>query len=240
MTTVLQIITDSLQDAGVLASNETPNATDGQKAFRLLNRMLDGDSTEDLMIYNNTFEVFPLVSGQQVYTIGPSGDWNTTRPVDITEIYMRDTNGNDLPVNMLTYEQYADILSKPVTATIALSAWYNSGMPLSQVYFWPVPAQTSYRAVIWSWKLLTSFTSMTDLVTLPPGYEDYIESNLAVRCCAAFGRQVPASLSEWAATSKGKLKKLNIDVPILGMPSELIPGSDANTFPISPHIYTGY
>ncbi len=240
MTTVLEIIKDSLQDAGIISSSESPNPTDAQKAFRLLNRMLAADSTEDLMIYNNVFEVFNLVSGQQTYTIGPSGNWNTTRPVDVTAIYMRDTNGNDLPVNMLSYEQYADIISKPVTATIALSAWYNSGSPLSQITFWPVPTQTSYRAVIWSWKLLTEFTSVSDDITLPPGYEDYIESNLAFKCCVAFNRPVPDGLAGWAAESKGKLKRINVNVPTLSMPSALVTGSSADTFPISPHIYSGY
>lgn len=240
MTTVLEIITDAMQDAGILASNETPNATDGQKAFRLLNRMLEGDSTEDLMIYQNVQEVFSLAAGSQTYTIGAGGNWNTTRPVDITAIYMRDTNGNDLPVTLLSYEQYADILSKPVTATIALSAWVNPGMPLTSVTFWPVPTATSYSAVIWSWKLLTAFTSLADSVTLPPGYEDYIESNLAVRCCRAFARPVPQEIQEWAVETKSKLKRINIDVPILGMPASLATNSSGNTFPISPHIYTGY
>ncbi len=240
MPTVLEIITDSLQDAGIISSNETPNATDGQKAFRLLNRILDSDSTEDLMIYNNVNEVFNLISGQATYTIGTGGDFNTSRPIDITGIYMRDTNGNDLPCEMLDYEQYADILSKPVTATIALGAYYNASSPLSEITFWPVPAQTSYRAVIWSWKPLTSFTSLADSVILPPGYEDYIESNLALRCCMAFNRAVPQDLSFWARESKAKLKKINVNVPILGFDASLVKGSSSQTFPISPHIYTGY
>ncbi len=240
MPTVIDLINDALQDAGILSSNESANPTDAQKAFRLLNRMLDADSTEDLMIYNNTFEVFNLVSGQQVYTMGLDGDWDTTRPTDITAIYMRDTNGNDLPVNLLSYEQYADILSKPVAATIALSAWCNSGATTWNVTFWPVPTQTSYRAVVWSWKLLTQFTSVSDDVILPPGYEDYIESNLAAKCCVAFNRPMPDDLLNWASAAKAKLKRFNIDVPLLGMPSDLVSGSSSNTFPISPHIYTGY
>lgn len=240
MTTVLGIITDAMQDAGVLASNETPNATDGQKAFRLLNRMLDSDSTEDLMIFQIVDEVFNLVSGQQVYSMGPGGDFDTTRPIDITGIYMRDTNGNDLPVNLIEYQQYADIISKQVSATIALSAWCNSGATSWDISFWPIPAQTSYRAVVWSWKPLTSFTGLTDTVSLAPGYEDYIESNLAVKCCIAFNRKVPSELAEWASKSKGKLKNININVPVLGMPQNLTNGRASSTFPISPHIYTGY
>lgn len=229
-----------MQDAGILSSNETPNATDAQKAFRLLNRMLDGDSTEDLMVYHNINEVFNLISGQQNYTIGPSGDFNTTRPINITAIYMRDTNGNDLPCQMLDYQQYADILSKPITATIALSAYYDSGVPLSTITFWPVPAQTSYRAVIWSWKPLTAFTSLSDSVILPPGYEDYIEWNLADRLCPAFGRDVPSRVEKLAIQTKEKIKKININVPILGFDASLVSNSTSNTYPISPHVLTGY
>jgi hypothetical protein len=240
MTTVLQIITDSLQDAGIISAIETPSNADAQKAFRLLNRMLDGDSTEDLMIYNQVQEVFSLAAGNQTYTIGPSGNWNTTRPIDVTRMYMRDSNGNDLPVKMLSYEEYADILCKPITATLALSAWYNAGMPLSQITLWPIPQDTTYSAVVWSWKQISSFTSLSDTVILPPGYEDYIESNLTVRCCAAFNRPCPADIKEWAVDSKAKLKKINIDVPIMGFDTALVGGLNANTFPISPHIFTGY
>jgi len=240
MPTVLGIITDAMQDAGIIASNEVPNATDGQKAFRLLNRMLDADSTEDLMIYQIAEEVFNLISGQQTYSMGLGGDFNTSRPVNITEIYMRDTNGNDLPVNLLEYQEYANIISKQVPATIALSAWCNSGSTNWEISFWPIPAQTSYRAVVWSWKPLSSFTALTDNISFPPGYEDYIESNLAVKCCIAFNIPVPTALAEWAASAKNKIKKINVNVPILGMPQNLTNGRASSTFPISPHIYTGY
>ena len=239
MTNALDLITDSLQDAGIISANETPTATDGQKCFRLLQRMLDGDSTEDLMIYNQVTEVFPLTN-QQMYTIGPTGDFATTRPIDVTRIYMRDTNGNDLGCNMLTYEEYADILSKPVTATIALSCWYNSGYPNSELWLWPVPSSTSYRIVVWSWKQLAALTSITDTLVFPPGYEDYLESNLAQRICVAYNRPLPQELSVWANESKNKLKRLNINVPILPIPPVLSQGQDNSTFPISPHIYTGY
>ena len=239
MPTVLEIITDAMQDAGIISSNETPNATDGQKAFRLLNRMLDADSTEDLMIYQNVEEVFNLVSGQQTYTIGTGGDFNTTRPVNVTRAYMRDVTGNDLPVEILPYQVYADIISKPIGSTLALGLYYDSGFPLSNINLWPVPTGTTYRLVLWSWKLLTSFTTLADQVSLPPGYEDYIESNLAVKCCMAFSRPIPAELAVWANESKAKLKRINVNVPILNMPASLVSGHSSNTFPISPSVLTG-
>jgi len=240
MTTVLDLITDALQDAGILADSEVPDASMGQKAFRLLNRMLDADSTEDLMIYNIVDEVFPLIDGLQTYTMGPGGNWNTSRPIDITDVYMRDTNGNDLPVYMLNAEEYSQILSKPITATIALSCWYNSSYPLSEITFWPVPRATSYRAVIWSWKQLTNFSGITDTVSMPPGYEQYIETNLAVRLSIAFNRPLQPELVEWAREAKAVIKRINVDAPILSLPSELNDNLSYTTFPISPHMLTGY
>ena len=237
---VLSLITDALQDAGVLAADETPSASDGQKAFRLLNRMLDTASTEVGMIYNNVQEVFDLTSGQLTYTLGPGGDFNTTRPIDINEAYMRDVNNNDLKISILQYQEYADIISKTTESGIALALYYNAGYPLSEITMWPVVTGGSYRLVLWSWKLLTQFTELSDNVILPPGYEEYIETNLAVRCCIAFNRQVPPELAIWATESKAQLKRINVNVPLMSFPSGLSAGQDSNTFPISPSILTGY
>lgn len=239
MATVQQIITDSLQDAGILAANETPNATDSQKMFRLLNRMMDTWSTEDLMIYNNVQEVFSLVAGQQTYTLGPGGDFNTTRPIDITQAAMRDTNGNDLTISIWDYEEYSVILSKPVQSSIALGIYYNAGFPLSEITLWPVVTGSTYRLVLWSWKRLTDFTALNDTIVLAPGYEDAIESNLALKACIAFQAPVPDGLAIWANESKAQIKRINVNVPELGFPTKLV-GVSAGTFPISPHILTGY
>jgi len=237
MAIVLEIITDAMQDAGLIAANEAPTDIEAQKVFRQLNRMLDLWSTEDLMIYNNVQEVFNLNSGQQSYTIGTGGNFNTLRPVDITAIYMRDVNGNDLPVSILTYDQYADIISKPIGSSIALSAYYNSSFPLSTITFWPVPTNTTYRAVIWSWKTLSQFTTLTDSVQFPPGFDEAIVANLALRAVISFQAPIPAGLDVWANESKAQLKRINVSIPTLRSAG----GSNNNsTFPISPHILTGY
>jgi hypothetical protein len=234
---VLTLITDAMQDAGLIAASESPTNIEAQKMFRIVNRMMDSWSTEDLMIYNNVQEVFNLTSGQQSYTIGVGGDFNTSRPVDVTAIYMRDVNGNDLPVQILTYDEYAQIISKPVGATIALSAYYNASSPLSTITFWPVPTATTYRAVIWSWKTLTDFSDLTYQVDMPPGYRDAIVSNLALRGAIAFQAPIPTGLDVWANESKAQLKRINISIPTLKTAGA---STGNSTFPISPHILTGY
>jgi hypothetical protein len=70
----IDIISRALKDIGALAAGETPTPEEAQDAFDMLNDMLDQWSNEDMMVYNFTEIVFPVVSGQTQYTIGPSGD----------------------------------------------------------------------------------------------------------------------------------------------------------------------
>jgi hypothetical protein len=69
----IDIISRALKDIGALEAGEVPTADAAQDAFDLLNDMLDQWSNEDMMLYNWTEIVFPVVSNQTQYTIGPYG-----------------------------------------------------------------------------------------------------------------------------------------------------------------------
>ena len=73
MTTPLDIISRSLKDIGALEAGETPTADATQDAFEMLNDLLDQWSNENMMVYYQTEIIFPVVSGQTQYTIGPGG-----------------------------------------------------------------------------------------------------------------------------------------------------------------------
>lgn len=74
----IDIISRALKDIGALAAGETPTSDASQDAFDMLNDMLDQWSNEDMMVYNYTEIIFPVVAGQTQYTIGPGGDLGST------------------------------------------------------------------------------------------------------------------------------------------------------------------
>jgi hypothetical protein len=78
MTTPLDIISRSLKDIGALESGELPTADAAQDAFDMLNDLLDQWSNEGMMVYYQTEIIFPTVSGQTQYTIGPNGQIGAT------------------------------------------------------------------------------------------------------------------------------------------------------------------
>jgi hypothetical protein len=73
MTQVLDIVSGALRAVGALEAGETPDAASANDAFNMLNDMLAQWSNESMMIHYTTEVVFPLVSNQYQYTIGPTG-----------------------------------------------------------------------------------------------------------------------------------------------------------------------
>ena len=71
MTQPIEIISRALKDIGALEAGEVPTPDAAQDALEMLNDLIDQWSNEGMMVYNVTEIVFPLISGQTHYTIGP-------------------------------------------------------------------------------------------------------------------------------------------------------------------------
>lgn len=72
MATGLEIISRALKDIGAIAAGETPTPEEATDAFDMLNDLIDQFSNEDMMVFNVTEIIFPVVQGQVQYTIGPN------------------------------------------------------------------------------------------------------------------------------------------------------------------------
>ena len=72
MTQPIDLISRALKDIGALEAGETPTPEAAQDAFDMLNDLIDQWSNEGMMVFNTTEIIFPLISGQIQYTIGPT------------------------------------------------------------------------------------------------------------------------------------------------------------------------
>lgn len=72
MTMPIEVISRALKDIGALEAGETPTPDAAQDAFELLNDIVDQWSNESFMVFNVTEIIFPVISGQTQYTIGPN------------------------------------------------------------------------------------------------------------------------------------------------------------------------
>jgi hypothetical protein len=148
--------------------------------------------------------------------MGSGGDLNTTRPTRIEDSCFIRYNSIDTPLQVLNFEGFAAIVDKTTQSNIPQYLFPDMQNPLARLTFWPVPSSASAVAHIFSWKQLQQFAALTTALALPPGYEDLIAFNLAVRWAGPeFGQKVPDEVKAFAVMSKANIKRINAPSPIM-------------------------
>jgi hypothetical protein len=71
MTKPIDIISRALKDIGALEAGETPTPDAAQDAFELMNDLVDQWSNENMMVFNVTEIIFPVIQNQVQYSLGP-------------------------------------------------------------------------------------------------------------------------------------------------------------------------
>jgi hypothetical protein len=215
---------------GVLSKGETLSSSDAADGLEALNAMLDSWRNERMMAYAIKDESLTLVATQSSYTIGTGGDLSTTRPVRIEGAYVRSSD-IDYPVEMLDAKQWAAIEDKTSTSDWPDYAYYQPTMSTGTLYVYPVPTAGNTLHVL-TWTPFTAF-ALADTVTLPPGYEEAMATNLAPRLAPEYGVSVSAEVVAMARDSKANIKRVNSVVP------KLTTALGAMFGPVTSNILTG-
>lgn len=232
MATFREFFKDALVEIGALAPTQTPSAVEIQSGLRKFNRFLDSMSTEKLIVPTKAREEFSLVSGTQSYTIGPSGTFNTGRPLAIEVAKIEDqtiTPTPEYPLDLIDLNQWANIVQKDIDASIPTKLYYEETYPLGILHFWPKP-QGSLKAALYMWKALTQIANADTTIAFPQGYEYAFLYNFALALCSEYGKEPSATLLSLAIESKANIKSLNIKDVL--MSTELATVSQPNYYKI--------
>lgn len=215
MTTALDIIKRSMRLLGVYAIGETPSPDESQDGLTALNALM-GSLSNTPMVYAKTLDTIPLTGGVSSITVGPSGTTVTVRPIEVLdESYI--TNGNvTYPLLIFTGKQYSDVMVKSTTA-IPTAIWPLMNMPDVQLTFWPVPIG-GLTLNLWSTKLLQTFPGITTLVSLPPGYDDFLAYELADAIGPEYDSQLQPAAVLRLRRLRSNIERKNLVVPMLQKP----------------------
>lgn len=211
MATALDLIKAQLRDIGALAVGETPSAEDAQDALAEMNRMLGSWSNEGLMAFERVREEFTLTAGSASRTIGATGNFATTRPLEIVEATIEDQTASptaEYPVRVLTRSEWALITQKDTQSTIPAQLFYEPTFPNGTLYLFPVPS-AAHKLVLYSRKPLTAISALSSTISLPPGWEDALVKNGAIRLSPGYGKEPSALLLQQAIETKAEIKRAN-------------------------------
>ena len=176
MTTALDIITDALQELGVVGAGDAVEPEDAALGLRRLNQILQTWANSPLSLPVLT-EISVTLTTAQEYTIGPSGGTVALRPVKVVSATALDTSGNEHPVGVINDAQWAQIFDKSVSGGAPLYVWYEATSTNGTAHVYPIAA--GYTLVLRCQALLTSFASTGTAFTLPEGYEAALYLTLA-------------------------------------------------------------
>lgn len=203
---VLDLISSSMRLIGAVASGETPTPQEYEDSLLVLNDLYEQWNTNDLNVWGTLNQSFNLVPGQSIYTIGPGGNFNTLRPVDISAAYCT-FSGVDFPIKMIAQEEFNLINLKSMQQPIIERMVYVNEFPLGNLLFWPTPS-TAIPVVLTIAKQLTAI-ALNDNLTGPPGFMKAIKYALALELAPEFGAVPSQLVIETAADALADYKRSN-------------------------------
>lgn len=207
MATIQTKVNRILRVLGVIGSGQTPEANESNDTLETLNGMLDSWRNDKLLVYAYKDIQVTLINGTATYTISPTGGTVDTSPVKFESAFVRQS-GIDYYLTEITDAYYQAKSDKTITSDIPAEIMFNHTNPNATITLYPIPttANTLYLRV---WTPFAS-VALADTFTFPPGYEDAIIYNCAVRCAPEYPSiKLSPALIETARSSLAGIKRIN-------------------------------
>jgi hypothetical protein len=186
---IRDFIYSAFRKVGIYSAGDQPLASEAEDGLVQLNRMLYQWSIQPNGLYTFVKESFLLVSGQQDYTYGSGGDFDSVRPIKILECFYRN-NEIDKTIQQIDSKNWSQITSK-LTQSYPIVFLYTPDFSLVKISFYPIPTLNDEVFFI-SQKPLNQYTHLTDELNLPPEYEEAIQWNLAKKIGAEYTDSIPS------------------------------------------------
>ena len=209
MTTVSDIGYRAMRLIGAIGVGETMTTDESADMLESLQAMMDSWNTERLFVYYIKEDTLTLTGGDAEYTMGPSGDINTTRPVRIDNSCFVRFNSIDFPLQLIEVQAWNSIPAKDTASNIPMYLYVVMEYPLIKLKVYTEPTSASAVLHISSWKPLQAFAALTDDLALPPGYLDAITYSLAERIAPEYGKELPVTVARTAARCRANIKRVN-------------------------------
>lgn len=216
---------------GVLAEGENPTGQSIVDGLKTLNQMIEGWTLESLMIRGLETVEITLTPGQASYTWTPGGDINlvpTALGIQSAHLIALNTGSVaevTMPMEILTDEQWEDIVIKSISTSYPYYLRYNPTYPVGRIDLFPIPnAPNKLRMRIEG--TLQKFSNANASIDVPPGYEAAMEYGLAVLLAPEYGVSPSEIVVSQAVGSKAKIKQNNSRLVIMTMDSAVMAMSD--------------
>lgn len=204
-----------LNSSGAWVGSATAALTDIGVPYTLISVSFTVESTADPRLrvemttgVNSALGLFD----EMTFTLFGGGAILIPRPIFVNGVSYVDTTLTTLtevPLIELTDQAWQSLSMKAMTSTVPTHYYYNPTYPEGTLQFWPIPTSSTLRGVIYVPTPTSQFSTLDDVVTLPPGYEQMIVKNLALQLCPSYKVNPSPLLVKQAADTLAIVKRAN-------------------------------
>lgn len=227
--TVGALLTNALQDGGIVGIDEAVEQPILNKAFTYANWQLAQWARKRFLVYRiQDYSV--VATGALSYSVGLKSDIDINpRPDRLEYAFLRFLNNQgvasslpvDIPLDIIqSREDYSRIAVKTV-GTLPWRVFYDPVWPVGVLFPWPVPQPSIYEIHVGFKVVLPRFTSLQQQIMFPPEYEPALNWCLARRFRAAFQMPESPEINALARDALNTLRLANQAVGVLRMPTAL-------------------
>lgn len=220
-----QLLTNALQDGGIVGIDEAIEQPMLDRSFRQANWLLAQWARKRWLVYRIHDYSF-VCTGAQTYSVGRGlvVDINP-RPDRLEYAFLRFLGSPtpvDIPVDIIqSHENYALIPVKNI-GTIAWRIFYDPEWPVGVLRPWPVPQGGGKYEIHVGFKVvLPRFASLQQPINFPPEYEAALNWCLARRLRASYQMPADPEITSLARDALNTIRLANQQVGVLSMPRGL-------------------
>lgn len=228
-----ELIRLALKQIGVVGIGQTPNVEDVTDAQSILNMMLGTWNAQRWMVYVLNTQTIDSVNGQQIYTIGATGDFVVpVAPTMLDSVYctMPPTGSLtpvDFPLRLLKAREDYNLLALKQLVTWPAYAYYETTYPTGNLYIYPV-VQGGFKIHISYKAQLTKVANLADEMIFPDQYFDAIYWNLCTRLIPMYRLPPDPSITAHAENALQTIRSNNFQIPLAKVDSQLAAGYPGN------------
>jgi hypothetical protein len=200
--TCQEFINSTLRLIGVLDSGEAPSTSESSDAFAVLNQLISNWSAAGAPVYSLTKQTVAL-TGLGEYVLA-------TRPLKIRSAAVIASGGIAQDLTQYSAEQWTTIRDRQRTGALAEVFFYDGAYPSGTIRIWPIPTAGSLE--LWTIQQLAPFASLSQNISLPPGYEQALRFALAQALAPEYGSVLAPEIASGAAEAKTAIAQLNMQV----------------------------
>jgi hypothetical protein len=213
MATFLDLANAAGEEIGSLGIGELFNADEIALCMNEWNRMVAEWSTARELLWTVGTATYNLSANKQSYQIGPGAtDFNTARPVLIQSAaaIMPGTTIR-IGLDLAASQAWAALREKGLTGILPDLLYCDYGMPIALLNFHPVPS-APITVELYAFSVMQQIVNVTDVLNFPPGYENALKYNLAVKICSSFGMPLQQQTVQQAISGKAAIAEINANL----------------------------